>query len=124
MGGKAVLLRTEVVGVTNVSELRFIHLHACARVSSGEVECWGGNEYGQFGDGTNEDSVTPVLMTGITNATVVAAGYWYTCVLLSSGSIDCAGDNMSGQLGNGTLEGSLTPSAGESGSNKRDLQRV
>ena len=34
--------------------------HSCALLTSGSVYCWGGNEYGQLGDGSLRDRDTPV----------------------------------------------------------------
>jgi GH25 family lysozyme M1 (1,4-beta-N-acetylmuramidase) len=39
--------------------------HACAAISSGEIQCWGANERGQLGDGTREDRATPVRWSGV-----------------------------------------------------------
>jgi len=36
--------------------------HACARMVAGQVYCWGGNNYGQLGNGGKEESVRPVLV--------------------------------------------------------------
>ena len=66
----------------------------CALLSSGTVQCWGGNAYGQLGNGTTTDSSVPVTVSGITNAIAVAAGDSdHTCAVLSNGSIQCWGCN-------------------------------
>jgi alpha-tubulin suppressor-like RCC1 family protein len=41
--------------------------HSCARLADGTVQCWGTNEWGQFGNGTTTGSTSPVTMgdTGV-----------------------------------------------------------
>ena len=43
------------------------------------VDCWGGNLDGELGDGSYEESPSPIRVTGITNATRVASGDVYAC---------------------------------------------
>jgi alpha-tubulin suppressor-like RCC1 family protein len=85
-------------------------LHACA-LESGAVQCWGDNQFGQLGDGTNQTSSIPRTVVGITNAMAVSAGNDETCALLADTTVKCWGDNRSGGLGNGTTTASNTPVA-------------
>ena len=39
-------------------------LYACAWTVKDELLCWGGNYYGELGDGTTQDSSTPVYVAG------------------------------------------------------------
>ena len=82
---------------------------SCAVLSSGQVDCWGANEHGQLGNGTEMDSWTPVAVKGITNATGVAAAGAHACAVLATGGVDCWGHNNEGQLGNGTTLDSAVP---------------
>ena len=84
----------------------------CAVLTSGRVDCWGDNAYGQLGNGTlgGPDSYggydTPQAVTGVTNAlSVVSHGYPSYCAVLASGAVDCWGDDGYGELGNGMDSG-------------------
>ncbi|MCX8190583.1 MAG: DUF2341 domain-containing protein [Candidatus Aenigmarchaeota archaeon] len=77
-------------------------LHSCALLSNGSVVCWGRNNYGQLGDGSNTNRNTPVMVVGIENAVGISLGYYHSCALLSNGSVMCWGNNWYGQLGDGT----------------------
>ena len=85
--------------LTGVAQLSVGHTHACALLVSGEVRCWGANERGQLGDGTNvaRNRATVVVNpegTGpLTDVTEVSAGSSLTCARLSSGQARCWGGN-------------------------------
>ena len=81
----------------------------CALLTSGGVECWGYNDYGQLGDGNTTDSLIPRPVKGISTATAVALGYDHGCALLASGAVKCWGANDFGQLGNGSNADSSIP---------------
>ena len=105
-----------VTGISSAVEVKGGGLHTCARLSSGAVQCWGYNLYGQLGNGTTVTSTLPVGVSGIDGATAkateIAAGYAHTCALLTDQTVQCWGDNTSGQLGvNGPTPKSTTPVA-------------
>ena len=80
----------------------------CAVTTTGGVACWGRNQFGQLGIGTNSDSSTPntVFTSGMV---AVSGGRWHTCALAATGAVQCWGYNFYGQLGDGTTTDSNTP---------------
>jgi alpha-tubulin suppressor-like RCC1 family protein len=68
--------------------------HACARLATGAVHCWGHNENGQLGDGTSVDRNAPAPVTGIAKATRIAAGLGTTCALVEGGHVWCWGKDV------------------------------
>gem|GEM_PF-2536539 len=84
----------------------------CAILTSGMVDCWGDNSFGELGDGAGSGpdhcadsscSTTPVS-TGIHATSLAAVNDGY-CAILTSGMVDCWGDNSFGELGIGTTNG-------------------
>ena len=76
--------------------------HTCALVGDGSVQCWGGNDFGELGDGTTTAHPFPEPVAGIAGAVAIAAGFNHTCALLADGRVACWGANGYGQLGDGT----------------------
>jgi alpha-tubulin suppressor-like RCC1 family protein len=77
----------------------------------GTVWAWGRNYYGQLGDGTYNDSSTPVevkvkdndgTLVPLTGVTALAAGATHSLALKNDGTVFAWGDNELGQLGDGT----------------------
>ena len=86
--------------------------HTCAILDDGSVSCWGSNNYGQIGDGTNTLRNTPTQTSSLgTDRTAVAitAGAYHTCAILDDGSVSCWGRNNYGGLGDGTTTDRNTP---------------
>ena len=95
----------------------------CSLLSSGSMDCWGGNNDGQLGNGTISTtgcecstSPTPVVGVGGTGflSGVVGVGAFTTnassyCVIPASGGVDCWGFNDYGGLGDGTTIDSDEP---------------
>jgi len=73
--------------------------HACARLSTGAVRCWGKNLDGQLGNNGTTSRSEPVSVWALTNVTSLAAGGRHSCALTAAGAVYCWGDNTFGQLG-------------------------
>ena len=74
--------------------------YSCALHQGGTISCWGHNDDGQLGNGTEDKYVVPVEVVGITDATAISLGDDYSCALHQDGTISCWGDNEYDQLGN------------------------
>ncbi len=92
-----------VVGLTSVvRNVTTATAHSCALLDNGGIACWGDNELGQLGDGTDVLRPAPVPVQGLPEpARAVAAGGAQTCAILDSGAVWCWGRNNRGQLGLG-----------------------
>ena len=86
--------------------------HVCALTTAGAVKCWGENDWGELGDGTTTNRLTPIDVFGLGDGVAaIAGGGDYTCALTDGGGVKCWGVNGSGQLGDGTTTNRLTQSA-------------
>jgi serine/threonine-protein kinase len=82
--------------------------HACARLLNTTVVCWGRNDVGQLGDGTERDH-GPAAIPGLHNVEQVALNIHGGCVRQDQGRVKCWGANKYGQVGDGTTTARLAP---------------
>ena len=82
--------------------------HTCGLKENGQVLCWGGDDFGQLGNGgtVTDDQLYPVSVhqsesssNPLTGIAQVQAGGNYTCALSVAGWAYCWGHEASGQLG-------------------------
>ncbi|HEY6559763.1 MAG TPA: hypothetical protein VI072_20915 [Polyangiaceae bacterium] len=97
LGAKSVALADQVMSMDTGLQ------HTCAVSSVGALWCWGDNEFGQLGIGSNEAwSATPLELTTLGAQIVsVHTGYAHTCAVTTDKTLWCWGDNRFGQLGTG-----------------------
>lgn len=123
-GGTANATRPVVVSnpegsgpLTDAAGLALGVAHSCARLSSGELRCWGEAYKGQLGNNSTASApvtrpVTVLDATGsgpLTDIAVVGAGALHTCAALGDGTARCWGHNFYGQLGTGNNHGTSLP---------------
>jgi alpha-tubulin suppressor-like RCC1 family protein len=90
----------QVLGLIDATQVSLNSTHACARRSNGSISCWGENVFGQLGDGSTDESFSPVAVGGLPSSTGVGAGYKHTCAVTWNSRVQCWGWNHDGQLGN------------------------
>ncbi|HMT04936.1 MAG TPA: hypothetical protein PKD76_05275 [Solirubrobacterales bacterium] len=98
-----------VHGLSDATAITTGNGFSCALKTGGQAVCWGYNNFGQLGDGTNTNRLTPVNVNGVSDAVAIEAGFSHACATRSSGQVVCWGANANGQLGDGTTNASATP---------------
>ena len=84
--------------------------HTCGVTAAGTAYCWGENPFGQLGDGTTTERLTPAPVAEVASFVDVSAlGARHTCGLTAAGAAYCWGQNQYGQLGDGSTTSRLTP---------------
>ncbi|HET9050163.1 MAG TPA: hypothetical protein VFO60_00575 [Candidatus Dormibacteraeota bacterium] len=110
---------TAVTGITTATQIAAGSLHSLALLSTGTVEAWGRNTFGELGDGgtTFANSSTPVAVTVLTGVSAISAGSDFN-LALASGVVSSWGANFDNSLGRTAGFRSSTPAAvvGTSGS--------
>jgi alpha-tubulin suppressor-like RCC1 family protein len=84
-------------------------LTTCGLTASGTAYCWGGNQYGQVGDGTTTDRYVPTPVGGGLTFVELKTGGIHTCGRTSSGAVYCWGANDYGEIGDGTSNAQVLP---------------
>jgi len=106
--GQTALIPVKVSGlgyVTSISagEMRSFAIAGTTRYG------WGANEYGQVGDGTTSDRLTPSAISGLDGAATIVAGRYHSAAVTADGKVWTWGHNNFGQLGDGTATDRLAP---------------
>ncbi|MEL4106286.1 fibronectin type III domain-containing protein [Oscillospiraceae bacterium WX1] len=99
----------QVSGLNNVTDIAAGAYHGLALKADGSVYAWGHNADGQLGNGTTNESDTPVQVNSLTGVNSIAAGAFSSYAVKSNGTAWSWGNNESGQLGNGTTNNTTAP---------------
>ena len=114
----------------NIRSVEVGYYHSCAILTNRQVRCWGYNEYGELGDGSEDDSDTAVAVrnggdTGpLQNVVQLALGDYHSCALLTSGQVRCWGYGNYGALGTGNTDDSSLPRTVRNAGDTGPLQNV
>jgi alpha-tubulin suppressor-like RCC1 family protein len=101
--------------LTGVTQVDVGNSATCARLANGQARCWGDNDYGELGDGTDDPRERPVVVrnarnTGpLVNVRRISVGFYHTCATITDGSVRCWGYNDYGEVGDGSDDTRLLP---------------
>ncbi|REF00287.1 hypothetical protein [Thermomonospora umbrina] len=88
-------------------------LHTLNVADNGSVRAWGDNAFGQLGDATTTDRLSPVTVSGLNGVIrapgAVSAGEYHSLAVKPDGTVWAWGKNNAGQLGDGTTTNRNTP---------------
>ncbi len=108
------------VAVSGLPVVRAVYaagLQTCALTAEGSAYCWGGDRYGQLGDGggVTQAGMPPTRVAGELRWASLSPGGRHMCGLTTEGKAYCWGWNYRGQLGDGTTTNRdvPTPVAGD-----------
>jgi Regulator of chromosome condensation (RCC1) repeat len=97
----AVTVPIQIGQLGQVVQLGLGPRHACAALGSGQVVCWGRNDFSQLGRPTlgNDDAqATTSIVDGVNDAVGVASGDSYNCALRATGEVACWGSLFTSDL--------------------------
>ncbi|MEM6995427.1 MAG: hypothetical protein AAF721_33265 [Myxococcota bacterium] len=86
--------------------------HGCARMSTGRVLCWGGNEGGRAVGKGNGVIGKPTPVRGVSDAIALTAGVGHTCAVGRSGKVSCWGQSVDDAVGRYRLAQASGPRLG------------
>jgi hypothetical protein len=94
VNGPGAGLGSAVVPLAAATAVATSGAHTCAVLADTTVACWGDNLFGELGNGTTEDSETPVPVSNLSGVTALATGWYHTCAVLADGTGACWGNNQ------------------------------
>jgi alpha-tubulin suppressor-like RCC1 family protein len=110
-----VLVPTPVPGISDAVAVTAGGFHSCVIHAGGQASCWGANNHGQLGNGTNYDSLAPVAvnlaLVGPLSKQIAAGGFHTCAIVAADSSVACWGGDNVGQLGFGARSDLVMPAA-------------
>ncbi|WP_224998621.1 putative Ig domain-containing protein [Cesiribacter sp. SM1] len=94
---------------TSWSVISTHEFHSLGIKTDGTLWAWGRNNYGQLGDGTYTEQITPVQIGVDSDWKIVSTGAHHTVAIKKDGTLWAWGFNQSGELGDGTNISKITP---------------
>ncbi|KAL3696668.1 hypothetical protein R1sor_010744 [Riccia sorocarpa] len=85
--------------------------HSAVLTDSGAVFSFGWGLYGQCGQGSTDDELSPAYVSALggVKITGIAAGLWHTVFISDTGDVYACGGNQFGQLGTGGDQAEMLP---------------
>jgi len=99
--GETERIPVQVEGLSDITVLASGFIHTLALKEDGCVWAWNGNNVGQLGNGSTEDSIVPVQVSGLSDVQDIAAGMMHSLAVKSDGTVWAWGAGTFGQLGTG-----------------------
>ena len=92
-----------VSGNHNFSTISAPRWQTCGSLTNGSAMCWGRDEFGELGDGDDDeaDEASPVFVITPYNFSSVTSHYDHSCGVITNGSAMCWGADDDGQIGDG-----------------------
>ncbi|WP_103919277.1 RCC1 domain-containing protein, partial [Candidatus Venteria ishoeyi] len=83
---------------TTVTQVATSRHHSCALLSSGQVACWGSNDYGELGHQDEERAFQPTVVPGISAVQAITVGDGMSCATRIGGQVYCWGSIAGEQI--------------------------
>jgi alpha-tubulin suppressor-like RCC1 family protein len=93
----------QVPGLSNVIGVSAGDGFTAILKSDGTVWTWGGNNFGELGNGTFNDQSIPIQVKNLSNVNYLAARDYHVLVIKSDGSVWAWGSNENGECGDNTV---------------------
>lgn len=97
--------------MTNYNSISSSANSTCGVTSSGNIRCWGQNNYNQIGYGSTSNRKYPTVVAGDSQFSMVSSGSSHTCAIATNNKLFCWGSNPYSQIGDGTTTPASKPVA-------------